>query len=285
MKPKKIGIICKEKVDKSIRKEILLVESFFGDAAIQIEEKIKSRLDLKKFDTIKRERKYDLLVVFGGDGTLLRTLQCMKHFDVPILGVNAGNLGFLSELEVKKMELALESIRQNRFKIDERMTLEIEIKRKKESIKKLKALNEIVVNQISIARLMKLKVLSNAKHIGNYRADGFIVSTPTGATAYSLAAGGPLVHPGMPAFILSPICPHTLTQRPLIVPAEEKISILFPEESEEKVSLTVDGQIYFSLKKEDKINVKKSKKKLKLLRLPGSSYFKTLRKKLGWGMI
>ena len=285
MKIKKAAIACRlNSVSKNIGKEICNTIEFLSSKGISVDlEKKVKKITLSNKKEMNWNKKYDLLIIFGGDGTLLRVARKIKYSDTLVLGVNAGTLGFLTEAKPENIANVLEEVFKGNFTVDERIIMSVKVLDGKKIIKKAEALNDAVISQISIARLTKLKVLANLRLIGEYQADGLIVSTPTGSTAYSMAAGGPLVYPTLPAFVLTPVCPHTLTQRPLVIPDDKKITIALSERSEEKMSLTLDGQIFLPLKNNYKIKIKKSKKIFKLIRMPGDSYFKTIKNKLGWG--
>jgi NAD+ kinase len=224
----------------------------------------------------------DLVIVLGGDGTLLAAARAMPDREVPMMPVNLGSLGFLTSVKLSELYTMLELFLEGKHRINLRMMLQAEVLRGGAEKHGGRALNEAVVNQAALARLMDFDVHVDGSHIGRYRADGLIVATPTGSTAYSLAAGGPIVHPAIDAFLITPICPHMLTHRPLAVPGDSKIEITFSH-SGEPVHLTLDGQTGFLLEPQDRISITKSPIRLPLVRPWQKTYFEVLREKLRWG--
>jgi NAD+ kinase len=226
--------------------------------------------------------KCDLVIVLGGDGTLLAAARLFYKRDIPILPVNLGSLGFLTSVTLAELYPLLEQVLAGTYRLSERMMLEAQVMRDGKTIHAERALNDAVVNQAALARLMDFHLHIDGSHVGHYRADGLIVATPTGSTAYSLAAGGPIVHPDLNAFVITPICPHMLTNRPLVVPDISKIEITF-RHGTEPVHLTLDGQVGFQLEPDDRIAIEKSAAKIRLVRPAKRSYFEILRSKLRWG--
>ena len=226
--------------------------------------------------------KIDLLVVLGGDGTVLSAARALRAHHVPILAVNLGGLGFLTSVTLEEVYPLLEQVLAGNFRTSERMMLEAEIHRAGRPAERQTALNDAVANKAALARMLDFDVYVDSNHVGRYRADGLIVSTPTGSTAYSLAAGGPIIDPELDAFIITPICPHMLTNRPLVIPDSAKIIVDFTP-AEEPVYVTLDGQIGFQLDPGDRINIEKSANRIALIRPPNKTYFEILRSKLRWG--
>jgi len=224
----------------------------------------------------------DLIVVLGGDGTLLSIARHCIGFDVPILGVNLGSLGFLTEISSAELFPALEQWLSGSALIAPRMTLSVDLKRGGDTIASYKCLNDVVLNKAALARIIEMHVRLGDGLLGDIRADGLIVSTPTGSTAYNLSAGGPIVTPGMNAVILNPICPHTLSLRPLIVDVTAPIEITLSRDSGE-VYLTADGQLGHAVGKDDVIRIDTSPETVKLVSTRKRNYFALLRDKLGWG--
>src|SRR5216683_160480 len=224
----------------------------------------------------------DLLIVLGGDGTLLAAARLAAERKVPILAVNLGGLGFLTTVSQDEIYLILEEIFSGRHRVSERVMLEAEIVRAGAVIRRQIALNDAVLNKAALARIMDLELRVDGEYVTTYKADGLILSTPTGSTAYSLAAGGPIVYPTVEAFVVTPICPHTLTNRPLMIPDSASIEIDFKAE-DDAVFLTFDGQIGIELAREDHIVVRKASEKLRLVLPAKKSYFEILRNKLKWG--
>jgi NAD+ kinase len=226
--------------------------------------------------------KIDLLIVLGGDGTLLSAVRALGGQRVPILPVNLGGLGFLTSVTREEVYPALEQVLAGKHGTSERMMLEAEILRNGGVAKRQSALNDAVVNKAALARMLEFDLNVNRAHVGRYRADGLIVATPTGSTAYSLAAGGPIVHPEVDALLITPICPHMLTNRPLVVPDTARVEIDIAA-AEEPVHLTLDGQIGFQLEPNDRVAITKSASRVVLIRPPEKTYFEVLRSKLRWG--
>jgi NAD+ kinase len=224
----------------------------------------------------------DLLIVLGGDGTLLSAARLAASQKVPILPVNLGGLGFLTTVSLDELYPILEEIFSGKHRISERVMLQAEITRDGNVIRRQIALNDAVLNKAALARIMDLELRVNGEYVTTYKADGLILSTPTGSTAYSLAAGGPIIYPIVEAFVITPICPHTLTNRPLVVPDSVKIDIGFKSE-DEAVFLTLDGQVGIQLARNDQIQIRKAPEKLYLVRPAKKTYFEILRNKLKWG--
>jgi NAD+ kinase len=226
--------------------------------------------------------KIDILIVLGGDGTLLSAARALGGNRVPILAVNLGGLGFLTSVTLDELYPLLEHVLAGKHRTSERMMLDAEILRNGQTAERQCALNDAVGNKGALARMLDFDVSVNGDAVGRYRADGIIVATPTGSTAYSLAAGGPIVDPDLDAFIITPICPHMLTNRPLVIPGTAKIELDFAA-ADDPVYLTLDGQIGFELKANDRVVISKSSNRVALLRPPSKTYFEVLRSKLRWG--
>jgi len=202
-------------------------------------------------------------------------------YNLPLLGINLGGLGFLTEIPASRFKESLEKILSGKYVMEKRLMLETKIFRKDKKIKTFLALNDVVISKGAVSRIINLKTFVSGEFVTTYAADGLVISTPTGSTAYSLSTGGPVVHPNLKVIILSPICAHTLSVRPLIISQKNKIEIIL-EPPSDKVLLTIDGQIGFELKDRDTIKVEKAKCEASLIRLEEASFFKTLRTKFGW---
>lgn len=225
----------------------------------------------------------DLLFVLGGDGTVLRAVRSLQNLTTPIFGINAGHLGFLSEVQPDNLEKICLHLWNGEYTQDLRMMINIAIFREGKLVYDFRALNELVVNQSGVARIVELPTYVNDEPVAIYRADGLIVATPTGSTAYSLSAGGPILYPKMEAFILTPIAPHSFNQKPIVITPEKTIRILTENTNKEPVAITLDGQVSQELEYADEILVTCHSEKVKFLRLYEERFFKTLRGKLGWG--
>lgn len=225
----------------------------------------------------------DWVVVLGGDGTLLGAAREVGKYGIPILGVNLGGLGFLTSIPLKGLYPAIERMLKGELEVESRLMLETKVLRTEKEICRFLVLNDVVINKGPLARIIDLDVSINGQFLTTFRADGLIISTPTGSTAYNLSAGGPILYPTMASFILTPICPFALSNRPIILPDSDTVYIKMGKDSEEKVSLTLDGQVGFELFYGDKVMIHKSSERIKLIRSPDQSYFEILRAKLMWG--
>lgn len=225
----------------------------------------------------------ELVVVLGGDGTLISVARLFSGKTVPIVGVNLGSLGFLTEVTVEEMYPLLERCLRGEPRVSDRMMLEVTVCRDDHEIERCKVLNDMVINKGALARIVDLETKVNRHFLTTYKADGLIVSTPTGSTGYSMSAGGPIIHPLMSCIVITPICPHTLTNRPIVVTDESIISITIASSFDEKVYLTLDGQVGFKLQQGDTIEVRKALKTTGLVMSKERDYFEVLRTKLKWG--
>lgn len=225
----------------------------------------------------------ELVVVLGGDGTLISVARLFSGKDVPIVAVNLGSLGFLTEITVEELYPLLERCLKGEPRVSERMMLEVTVSRDGHEIERCHVLNDMVINKGALARIVDLETKVNRHFLTTYKADGLIVSTPTGSTGYSMSAGGPIVHPLMSCILITPICPHTLTNRPIVVTDESIVSITIASSFDEKVFLTLDGQVGFKLMQGDTIEVRKALKTTALVMSKDRDYFEVLRTKLKWG--
>jgi len=282
--PKSVGIIFKHNFEPA-RTECQRLKDWFTQRGVTVyTEEMASRSYLSQCleeetgipDTV------DWVVVLGGDGTLLGAARKVGRYGVPILGINLGGLGFLTEIPLKRLYKDMEKLIGGEIEIETRLMLEASVLRDNEEKCRFSVLNDVVINKGALARIIDLRVSIDGRFLSTFRADGLIVSSPTGSTGYNLSAGGPILYPNLEALILTPICPFALTQRPIILPYTSVIEIKMGENSE-KVTLTFDGQVGFDLMDNDRIIVSKSKKKLKLIKSPDQDYFDILRTKLKWG--
>jgi NAD+ kinase len=229
----------------------------------------------------------DIVVALGGDGTLLRAARMVEDRRIPILGVNVGSLGFLTEVALPEMYEALEEIITDGYKREERMNVDAAVFRGGEEVASYTALNDMVINKGALSRVIELKMAVGCDYLATYTADGLIVSTPTGSTAYSLSAGGPIVNPTMEALIATPICPHTLAVRPMILAPDQELSVDlwagYSCHGEPEVTLTVDGQVGFNLVTGDRIVFSRSERKTVLVSSGYRTFYEVLRGKLKWG--
>ena len=224
----------------------------------------------------------DVLMVLGGDGTLLSVARLKGIESIPILGINLGGLGFLTETLKEEMFEALEKVVAGDFETDKRLMLKATIYRKEKAIEQSTVLNDIVINKGALARIIDLETHIDDGYLTTFKADGLILSTPTGSTAYSLAAGGPIVYPSLDSIIMNPICPHTLTNRPLVLPGNVKVRVVLKSANQD-VHITLDGQAEMPLGVGGAVEVKRAGGHIHLIKSPHKTYFELLRTKLRWG--
>jgi NAD+ kinase len=226
-------------------------------------------------------RQVDIIAVFGGDGTLLYAARLIGERNIPILGVNLGTLGFLTEVKPEAMHAAFDCLLSGQYEVQERMFLHIEVLQGGSVLAEYLALNDAVINKGALARIVELEISVDSETALNARSDGLIISSPTGSTAYSMASGGPILYPTIDAFIIAPICPHALSNRPLVIPDTSTVSVCLKHGSD--VMLTVDGQIGIPLEPQATLNIRRAKPKMRLVLPFGNNYFRLLREKLLWG--
>ena len=224
----------------------------------------------------------DMVIVLGGDGTLLSVARLVEGKGVPILGVNLGGLGFLTEVTVEELFNTLGKIFRNEFATDDRLMLRAHVHRQGERVAQSTVLNDVVISKGTLARMIKLEIFINQQFVTSLRGDGLIVATPTGSTAYSLSAGGPIIHPSVEAMVLTPISPHTLTNRPVVIPNNVKVEVIL-KTREVGTTVTFDGQVGFSLRHEDVVEIRTAESKITLISSPQRNYYEVLRQKLKWG--
>ena len=223
----------------------------------------------------------DFALVLGGDGTLLSAARAVAHEGVPILAVNLGSLGFLTEVPLNELYVALEAVDQGQCPVEERSVLDCHLIRNDQPITQNFALNDVVVNKSAISRLVEFDLYIDGNFVFQYKADGVIIATPTGSTAYSLAAGGPVLMPAVDAFVVTPVCPHSLTHRPLVVTETSQIELRV-ETGGEQAFLSIDGQVGLPVQQGDRVVCQRAAHKVKLLRAQ-RTFFDVLRNKLKWG--
>jgi NAD+ kinase len=223
----------------------------------------------------------DVIAVFGGDGTMLHAARLVAGRGTPIVGVNLGSLGFLTEVKLEDVLPMFEALLSGAYHLEDRIMLDVDVVRGRESAGRYRALNDAVINKGAPARIIELEITVNNQLVSVARADGLIVSTPTGSTAYSLSAGGPILYPTLGACVITPICPHTLTNRPVVVPEDAVVQVVLVRGSD--VMLTVDGQTGLSLEPGDRLLIRKSSAVVRLVQPEGNTFFALLREKLKWG--
>ena len=242
-------------------------------------------LDIDGIDESEMFEKSDILISIGGDGTLISLSRKSYKYNKPLLGINAGNLGFLTDISLDEIESFIDKIFQNDYRIDNRMVLEVELI-SSDGNKKLSAFNDIVLSRPTIEGMISINAFASSKkammpkhHLNTYYGDGLIISTPTGSTAYNLSAGGPIVFPLTEALILTPICPHSLTERPIVLPADFKVEF----SSVDETIVVIDGQDTYNLKFFDAIKINIAKQGTKMIHRMDRNYFEVLKQKLRWG--
>jgi NAD+ kinase len=282
---KRVGIISKPKKTE-IREIVPTLLKWLHDHSIDvfIDKETEAIVQTSEHCLSRNEMpsQADLLIVLGGDGTLLATARALNRKPVPILAVNLGGLGFLTELTREELYPTLEMVVAGTHRTEHRVQIEGELIRADEAITSFLALNDVVLNKGAIARILDFELRVDGHLVSKYKSDGLIVSTPTGSTAYSLAAGGPIVTPAVEAFIVTPICAHTLTQRPLVLRDTVKIEVEVKSQRE-AAYLTVDGQVGIAAHNEDVVRLKKASSFVELVQPPSKQYFEILRQKLKWG--
>ncbi|MBI5074067.1 MAG: NAD(+)/NADH kinase [Nitrospirae bacterium] len=280
---KKIGIICKlsRKEPQDILKELL---PWLGqrDCEVFVDEDTAARLNVKGYDRKEIPSLVEAVLVLGGDGTMLSVNRLVAQAGIPVLGINLGSLGFLTEVNKEQIYAAVEKMLSGGCAIEERLMLKAVLRRNGNVVDQFTVLNDVVINKGALARIIDLEVSIDQSYVTTYKADGLIISTPTGSTAYSLSAGGPILYPTIENIVLTPICSHTLTNRPIVLSDSVRIAIRLMSTSED-VFLTLDGQVGCALKTEDVIEVVKADYKAKLLVAGEAGHFDVLRQKLKWG--
>lgn len=224
----------------------------------------------------------ELVVVLGGDGTLIHAARLLRGRPVPVLGVNMGSLGFMTEVPASEAFPFMDEVLTGRFQVDSRMKLTCRLYRNDQLLLEDEVLNDVVINKGALARIADHECLIDGKYVTTLKADGMVIATPTGSTAYALAAGGPIVHPSTECIILAPICPHALTQRPLVIPSDRAVTLMLKSEVAD-VYLTFDGQTGHALQTHDRLEIRRSPNRVLLIRNPHVDYFEILRRKLKWG--
>lgn len=279
-----IGIITKHKNQRALEIGIKLC-AWLKERKLFVlcEEELATALKLKKQSKTKISEKADLIVVLGGDGTLLSIARHIKRSDLPILGVNLGGLGFLTAITLDELFTVMTEVLASHFSLSPRMVLKVSLYRRNQPVSKHNVLNDVVINKGAMARIIDLKTVIDNKFVNTFKADGLIFSTPTGSTGYSLSAGGPIVYPTLNSITVAPICPHTLSNRPLIVPSGVTIETTLTSTDSDDVFLTLDGQVGFSMQPHDKVTITRADHDIKLVISPSKTYFEVLRNKLKWG--
>ena len=271
-KQKELNGIVRDLVDWLDENKVdYLVDSELG-------KNLKLKKSVKQADIPKR---VDMVIVFGGDGTFLSVSKQVNQYDIPILGINSGSLGFLTEFTLDELYPIMENIIQGDYEIEERSMLSASVYKKGKRFGTYTVLNDLVINNGKVSRIIDLAIYAEGNHITTFKADGIIFSTPTGSTAYSLSAGGPIAHPTLPITLVTPICPHILTNRPLVISNEMEIIVKVLTEGSSY--LTLDGKETVKVELNDEIRLIKSDSTVKLVKSPFRDYFSILKTKLMWG--
>ncbi len=279
---KKIGIITKKGMPGAVNAVRGVVKSLRKKGfEVFVEPEFAAALRITGYPRNEIPAHADMIIVLGGDGTLLHAAGLIGGREIPILGVNLGGLGFITEITLKEIPDAINKIASGKFSLEERIMLSARVDRLGKQVFKAGALNDVVIHKSALARMIEFEARVDRRDVTTLRADGLIISTPTGSTAHSLSAGGPILYPTLGAFVVTPICPHTLTNRPIVLP--DKFILEVSIKMGDEVYLTLDGQVGFPLKVQDTVKVRKAGYKTKFIRLSDRDYFEVLRTKLKWG--
>ena len=274
---KTAGIILRPS-SPELKSTYLKIKELFQNADIEIllEDNSANMISLKGFSLEELCHKADFLISVGGDGTLLSVVRKSFKYDKPVLGINLGTLGFLTDISMDQLPKFIEDLKNDVYKIDSRMMVEGSV-----NLNKFVAFNDIVISRKSISSMIKISAKIDGKHFNTYFGDGVIISTPTGSTAYNLSVGGPIVYPLTEAFIVTPVAPHSLTQRPLVMPADFEIE--FKITDNQGAVVIVDGQDIYEVEQNQSIKIKIASKKAKMIHRIQRNYFEVLNEKLRWG--
>lgn len=281
---KRVGIIAKKNKVEAVEITRKLLK-WLEEKGIEVflDKDLASQINpVKGMEQTEIPSHVEMVIVLGGDGTLLSVARLPGIEKIPVLGVNLGAMGFLTEIPLEELYPTLEKILKGSFEKDTRMTLRAVVYRDEKAIASFRVLNDVVINKGALARIIDLEININKRYLTTFKADGLIISTPTGSTGYSLSAGGPIIYPSLNCICLTPICSHTLTSRPLILQDRAGIEVLIKSRHDE-VYLTLDGQEGLSLKPEDRIYVEKDLNYITLIKSPYRNYFEVLKTKLKWG--
>ena len=275
---KRVGIVANSDKEKAAEYSLRLGK-WLSDRGVEVlfEEEIAGKIDMPGVSRSELVSAVNMIVVFGGDGTLLMAARMVMGSDVPVLGINLGGFGFMTVVNLNEMLGTMEVILKGECTISKRMMLSVSVEGAE-----YPALNDVVINRGNLSRMVNLETFVDGKYLSTFKADGLIISSPTGSTAYSLSSGGPIILPELDSIIVNPICPHTLTKRPIVLPPDSAIEVIVWTKKGE-AAMTLDGQDLFVLKSGDRIGIKKSKTHINLVESPHRDYLEILRTKLGWG--
>jgi NAD+ kinase len=283
---KTIGVIGKHS-DPGVAESIRALSHYLQACGLDVllEEKTAPLLPEAKLETASLEdigRKCELAIIVGGDGTLLHAARSLADYEVPLVGINLGHLGFLTDISPGMITESMSRILAGDYLVEERFLLRADVLRAAETIATHKALNDVVTHKWGAARMIELETRIDDRFLNMFRSDGLIVSTPTGSTAYALSAGGPLLHPTLDVIVIVPVCPHTLSNRPIVIDAGSTIEVIVSEGPRDHAQLTCDGQVSLGLRAGDRVRIKRSEKPIRLLHLTGHDHYELLRAKLRW---
>jgi len=286
----RIGIVAKRNHPEALTVVRNLAERLISKGIrVYLEKETESLLQISQprpmlnfIEPEKLAAQTELVICLGGDGTLLRVARLVGDNEVPILGVNLGGLGLLTEVTLEELDHVLEEVTRGAYRKDQREVLKASVIRRGEKTSEFMVLNEAVINKGAFARIIDIEVTIDKQYLTTFKADGLIISTPTGSTAYNLSAGGPIVYPSLQCIIITPICSHTLTNRPIVIPDDVEIQALLRTKQQE-VFLTLDGQQGFPLEFEDIVTLRKAPSPIFLVKSPHRNYFEVLKEKLNWG--
>src|SRR4029078_8431269 len=284
MKSKSIGILTKPKFPE-VKATVHAVVNWLRDRKIDVILDNTSATLLNERGGLQKTQlaqKADVLLILGGDGTMLNAARLAGERSIPILGVNMGGLGFLTEVRLENLYPSLERVFANEYVLDERLMISSHIHRHGETVAQGVVLNEVVIRKGTLARMIELQIAIGGQFVTNLRGDGLIIGTPTGSTAYSLSAGGPIMNPALTALIVTPVCPHTFAHRPLIVPSDVVIEVTLTSKDDGSMA-TLDGQVGVAMTQGDTAVIQASDYRKRLIRFPESHYYEVLREKLKWG--
>ena len=279
---KTVGVVVKPNHTEAWRTAAELAAWLEARSIEVFTEKESQDSGLKTVSADEFKERADLIVILGGDGTMISSARLLGDCGVPVLGINYGSLGYLTEFRFEEMLPAIESVLAGNYEIDPRVMLDVQLERQSETLSSNRILNEVVINRAVLAKIIEVEITLDGQFVNSFRADGIIVATPTGSTAYSLSAGGPILYPSMNAVVITPVCPFTLTNRPIVIPDNAEIRLRLKSESE-GVALTLDGQVGYQMKTEDCVVIRKSNTSFNLVKPPNRNYFDVLRNKLKWG--
>lgn len=282
----KIGIVSKPD-DQRIASTVQLLYQYLSGRSMDIytdaiSAKLINKAAAKPSSPEEIAEKSDLVIVVGGDGTILHASHSLIQKNIPLLGINVGHLGFLAEISPTEIEKQLDQIFAGHYREEQRFVLQASLTRDGKTINTSNAVNDVVVHAMQVVRMIEIETRVNQQYLNSLRADGYIVATPTGSTAYSLSGGGPILHPNINAIVLVPICPHTLSNRPIVIDADSEVEILLSEQNRYTATVSVDGQINMDFLPGDTLKIQKAQRALRLIQPKNYNYFDVLREKLRW---